>query len=245
LLSIHRSMGYAWLALGNVPEAMREFEAALTLSVALVAVKQDEPKWQHDLLAVSADLAFARQRHGFDASSALLTFNKALEFARKNAANESSGVSWRLNEAFAQELIAQSKADNDEFGAARAALGEALRIYDELSSQYPDDSALQTRRLYTHENLGNLLMARQQPSAAMLEWQTALQLVTGLLETAPSSAEYRHALSVIHARLGDGRAALNDPVGALDEYRTTDALLKRLVSIDPNDKEWQVDLWWN
>lgn len=245
VLRSHWQVADAWLATGQAPNAIEEYETALMTAIRLAATKPSEPIWQRQLLQLSDAVADVREHQGLDASSAIEINNQVLASARSAAKADSSNFEWQWNEAIALGNIAHRKRVKGDDEGAKEAYTDALHIYSELATKYPTEWTWKFFEVVTYENIGADLSQQRQSSAAVIQLRAALQVAQGMVDADPSDVSFQHLLYGVRSRIGGALEAQGDTTAALEEYRIVAALLQHLVALDSANYTWQLARWRN
>ena len=130
-------------------------------------------------------------------------------------------------------------------GAQRSVLVGILKQADDLLARLSDGQTLtlQGRRsaAAAQHELADALLRAGDGEGALVAAERSLSLIAAEVEAAPQDARLKRELSVSHEKRGDARAALDDDVGALEDYRRSLALRAALAP-EGADAEARFDL---
>ncbi len=121
-------------------------------------------------------------------------------------------------------------------------LRQAVRCGQRLAAADPGNAGWQRDLSVSQDNIGNVLTAQGDSSAAVLAYRASLDIRQRLAAADPGNAGWQRDLSVSHNKIGDVLTAQGDLSAALLAYRASLDIRQRLAAADPGNAGWQRDL---
>ncbi len=238
IAGVHRTQG-------KLKEASRSFEASYETIKRLAYAEPTNLTWQYGLAwnrmqacGVSAELNLM--------TDALESCKVALAVATKQSEERPNSIQWHQVLALANQNLA-----NTYYGQGNSL--EALSSANAARKSYRRVAELDRKNFYAaaglasiEELIGNLLFEQSDYTGALDSYRASLAIAQRFAENkianTVQSINWEVAISLKHQQIGDVHKARGDSLGALESYRRSLAIRKRLAEMDPNNAAWQRNL---
>jgi tetratricopeptide (TPR) repeat protein len=127
-------------------------------------------------------------------------------------------------------------------GKQFARANEAYRLLVGLAAEKSDDIMYQRDLSVAYDEVGNVLVAQGDLTAALQAYRDSLAIFERLAKADPGNAGWQRDLSVSYNKVGDVLVEQGDLTAALQAYREDLAIAERLAKADPSNAGWQRDL---
>ena len=221
---------------GALPEARKQFEAALAIAERERTAHPASTEWQHAALEASVRIA-AVMREQAQLESALAAAKRALAIAA--TLEKATDLAVRRDIAVSHDTLGSVL---DARGDAKGALEEYRRGRAILES-LGDDSAALVELADNHRAIGKLTgVDLGDVAGGLAEYRTALAIDEKLVSAEPANSERRRELGIGHNRVGNMLDKEGKLTESLAEYRKGQQISSELAASDPSNTVWQSDL---
>ena len=177
---------------------------------------------------------------------------RAVEYLDKLAQESAGDVELQRELAAAYDKIGRIQGNSyfsnlgDTDGAMKSAF-RALEIRERLAAADPKNLELQRELAESLRSAGDMRYTVDDLPATRQFYERGLRILQKISAAAPENKSFRYDLAEMHARLGDvtgmeGYPNLGDTLGALENYRQATAINEELLSSEPENKSYQLNL---
>ncbi|MHC4393903.1 MAG: tetratricopeptide repeat protein, partial [Planctomycetota bacterium] len=235
----HERVGKVLLRQGHAEEATESLKAALTIAQRLEELS-DDVKLQHDTVRCLDHLGDALREGGrWDEarSSYLAARKKRLNLVTREtsvAVQRDVFVSF-VDVGFVHEL-------KDDLDGALTEYELALMVAQNLTQQYPENSALRRDVAVAHERVGEVRAQLGELEEAGAAHESALGIRLSLAALAPSDVRLAAEVAISQERLGEVFRRQDQLSAALQSHQAALTAREQLVREKPHDVHAQRDL---
>ena len=238
LLASHLDLGDVFLSAGAdvgasaTDSARRQYDAALTIALALYRADPTNSEARSDLGLAYASLAQVSQRQG-KLPDAVKYNAQALDIRQRRADDEPQNL--KAQRDLATSLGRQSDLDQAQanYQAALVEAQKAQDIFQRLAGNSPNDAAAQRDLALSCSSLGDAEYSVEDYPRAGQDYAQAIKIINGLAATDPHNLEYQTDLSSYQERLGEELEQTGDLAGAAASYQAALQAGQQLVQLDP------------
>jgi serine/threonine protein kinase len=227
--------------LGELKEAERDYDQALSILTQLAADFPARSEFRHELAnshGIRANLLGATGRP----QEAERDYDQALSILTQLAADFPSRPEFRHDLGMSHHNRGTLLHTMGRLKEAEQHYDQALSIRKQLSAHFPSRPEFRHVLSMSHHNRGALLRATGRPQEAETDYDQALSIEKQLAADFPSRPEFRQHLAMCH----DSRGNLLSDTGRLKEaeqdYDQALSLRKQLVAEFPNQPDLRNDL---
>ena len=236
-----RNLGQVLESQGDLDAAMRSFNSARDLTLAILVEEPDEVRWHRSLTALESALAETFLERG-DAERSRAACNTAMSAARSLVADfgedqDNLAELWK-----AAANTGWLHHQQEELDEALDILEEAMEVASKVTRANTADNEWIYRLSVTHGYRGMVEEDRHRHDAAQVSYREALALVEELGRREPDNARWVFLAELNHSRLGHVYESNGDLESAREEYGTAIDLARRLVARDQANTRWRREL---
>jgi tetratricopeptide (TPR) repeat protein/tRNA A-37 threonylcarbamoyl transferase component Bud32 len=218
--------------LGEVQEAVQDFDEALSIRERLVADFPDRPEFRQALAWSHSNRGIMLRDVG-RLREAELNCDEALDLRRQLAADFPSRPELRQELATSHNNRGILLSATGRFPEAEADHNQALSIYKQLVVEFPTRSEFSQELATSHNNRGVLLRSTGRHQEAQEDYDQALRLRKQLAANFPTRPEFRKDLAISHNNRGNLLLATGRSPEAEEDYGQAVSLFKQLAADFP------------
>jgi eukaryotic-like serine/threonine-protein kinase len=218
--------------LGNWGSAIQSLRKAVALREAIVRANPSNPRDQQALEASYEDLADPLL--STDLKEASTYVDKCLKLAEALYSQDPSNTTLMHALSLAYQDQAQVLTRHNDLAGATTVQARGLDLAARLATAAPTASH-QTLLSAAHKRMGALLIAQQEFSPALANYQAALSLDESLLRAHPENANARYGITFTYSDIGYIYWKERNYNAALTNYRKVLGLREELAKADPHD----------
>jgi eukaryotic-like serine/threonine-protein kinase len=170
---------------------------------------------------------------------ALAAFQESLNLSRDLSNRSPNNQDWLFALGNAWFWVGYTHWQTGELGAAVAPMTEYFRIAERLVELDAGNREWQLERGYALGNLGGLAFARGGSDEAIRHYESARNVIEGLLEDAPADVDLQRARIEFHSWLASIRESRGELSSARDLHARTLQLTTELLASRPDDRHIQ------
>jgi tetratricopeptide (TPR) repeat protein len=226
---------------GDLPGALKGYQASLAAVQKLAAADPANPQWQGDLSQSEAGIGGILMAQG-DLSGALERYKTSLAAIKKLADSDPAKPMWQSDLSFREESIGKVLRAQGDLTGALERYQASLAIRQKLAASDPANTQWQSDLANGEDNIGDALRAQGKVSEALRHYQTSLPIREKLAVSDPANTDWQRALSVTYNNIGSCMVVAYDIPAALNNFQASLAIRQKLTAMDPANKQWQLDL---
>jgi len=170
---------------------------------------------------------------------ALAAFQESLNLSRELSGRSPDNEDWLFALGNAWFWVGYTHWQKGDLGAAVGPMTEYFKAAERLVQLDAGNRKWQLERGYALGNLGSLAWTRGESDEAIRHYESASNLIEGLLETAPADGELLQAQIEFHSWLASIRESRGELQSARDLHARTLQLTTELLASKPDDRHIQ------
>jgi serine/threonine protein kinase/predicted RNA polymerase sigma factor len=227
--------------LGELQEAEKDFDQALSIYKQLAAEFPSRPEFRQNL-AISHNNRGTLLRETGRLKEAEKDYERALSIQKQLSAHFPSRPEFREKLASSHNKRGRLLRETGRLQKAEQEYDRALSIYKQLSAHFPSRPEFRQELAMSHHNRGNLLRELGRPKEAEQDYDQALSIQKQLSARFPSRPEFCQELAESHLSRGGLLRATGRLHEAQKDYDQALSIRKRLAADFPSRPEFRRDL---
>jgi uncharacterized caspase-like protein len=237
----HIKLANIRLAQGDLPAALRNYQAARTMLRDLTAAEPGHLPWFGDLAMADDKIGNVLVTQG-DLAGAAPVYQESLSIKKQLADTEPERADLQRDLTISYDEIGDLAHATGQLDGAQAAYEESLKIRLLLAEKKPQDAQRQRDVSISHDIIGDLLRERGDAAGALAAYTQGQTIVEQLALRDPDNSELQRDLSVGNAKTGNALSDQENWPAALSAYRKALSQARVLAERDPHNTDWQRDL---
>lgn len=222
----------------DLPGALREFQAALTIKKDLSAKKPGDASYLSNLSVGHNRVASVLSRQG-DQDGALAEYRNALAIREQLAEIDPGNTDWQSQLAFQYVYIGDALKAKKDLTSAIDTYKNAMTVRQALVKRDSGNLGWQRNLANGHLKLADAMQDQGRPDDALTEYRAAREVRLQLVAAHPGDAARARDLLASHERVGDALAGLARWTDALVDYKKALAIADDFAGKDPGTTSWQ------
>jgi tetratricopeptide (TPR) repeat protein len=232
----HLRLGDIFRATGDSASALAEFQSSLATMKHLTSIDPTNLDWANDRCACHDRVGNILLARG-DTHGARAAFEECLALRQQAVARDARSYQ-RRNLGVSHNKLGNVFETEKKFAAALAEYELGLPIFEQISSEDPQNAALQ-RDLAVNLYLGaDMLLATGRRAAALERHRRALAIGVALHKLDPSNTIWEGDEIESHLAVAKVLAALGEKPDALAEYKAALALAEAAAAREADNPQW-------
>ncbi|TGQ65509.1 MAG: peptidase C14 [Mesorhizobium sp.] len=237
----HTKLGNIKVALGDLPSALQNYQAARSMLRDLAVAEPHRLNWFGDLADADDKIGNVLMAQG-DLASAAQVYQESLSIKKQLAENEPDRADLQRDLTIAYDEIASLARTSGQLDDAQTAYEESLKVRLALADKEPQDGERQRDVSVSHETIGDIKRLRGDAAGALAAYQASQAIVEQLVRLDPGNSELKRDLSISNAKIGNALSDQKDWPAALAAYQQALTQAQALADSDPSNTDWQRDL---
>jgi tetratricopeptide (TPR) repeat protein len=234
-------VGWMHHRLGELQEAEKEFNQAVSIYKELTAEFPSRPEFRQELARSHHNRAILLRDTG-RLKEAEQEYEQALNIRKQLAADFPARPEFRHDLAGSHTNRGVLRSDMGRPTEADQDLAQALSIYQQLAAEFPSRPEFHNDLAGSHTNRGILLRQAGRLPEAEKDFDQALSVYKQLAADFPSRPEYRQELAASHNNRGALRSDTGHFKEAEQDYDQALRIRKQLAAEFPNRPEFRREL---
>jgi eukaryotic-like serine/threonine-protein kinase len=229
----HRALGDIMEQKGDIEQMVREYRRSLLIFAQLAESEPKNPAVLDELARAYETLADGLGRTANADAERLTTYKKSLTIREELVRQDSSNL--KLRRGFALILMKIGDASDPHQPDAILSIRKGVVILESLAAADPDNGRARREVGWGYYELGGMLIAAEDYSAAVDSLQKSLAIREKSATADPQNAQASFDLAGTHVDLADALSATGDAVQAVTHVRQGIAIVTALLAADPTN----------
>jgi len=228
-----RSLGRAWMLLGDLGAADAAFARSLSASVTTKDSGGEIAAYlgRGDVLVAQGD-----------GPEGLAAYQRVLAIAEALAARDPAKTQWQEYLSNSHDRIGDVLVAQGDAAGALTAYRRGLAIREALAARDPANTRWQEDLTSSLDHIGDVLLTQGDWTGAMATFRRALETTRMLTARDAANTYWQRDLAIRHTKIGDMLLEQGDAAGALATFRRALVTAEMLTAVDPANAQWQWDL---
>jgi eukaryotic-like serine/threonine-protein kinase len=226
---------------GVPAEALKHYQAALTIRQHLAKLYESNPLFQADLSGIYQQIGNVLESQG-NIDEALKNYEQARDIREKLVKSSPQNREWQRNFARSLEKVGFNLKARGDLSGALKNYRKSLEVFSELLRQDPKSTDLGNQIWLLNIRVAEALDAMGDPDGALKYCHDSLSVAQGLSAQDPSNTEWQRDVGVSEEQIGDLLSTLGDMQNASQSYTASIDVRNRLFEHDSTNALWENDL---
>ncbi|MGE0290071.1 MAG: tetratricopeptide repeat protein [Bradyrhizobium sp.] len=238
----HERIGDVLNDQGDLPGALKSYEAKRMVMAALTATDPTEAEWRRDLSVAHERIGSIHAAQG-DLPEALASFETSLAIREALNKEQPDIVLWQSDLSISYGLIGETQLALGAVALARSSYESALNFADRAAKSDPLNVKLQHFLGISLERFGDLSHMEGDFKEALKAYLAKQDINERLADADPNNVRWIREAAVAYTKTGDVLQKLNDFAGAVSCLARALDIFAHLARLDSLNTAWQRDLY--
>jgi tetratricopeptide (TPR) repeat protein len=237
----YERIGDVLVSQGNLPEALKSYQAGLAIRERLARTDAGNSGWQRDLSVSNNKIGDVLVSQG-NLPEALKSYQAGLVIAERLAKTDAGNSDWQRDLSISYGRIGDVLVRQGNLPEALKSYQTGHVIAERLARTDAGNSDWQRDLSHSYDRIGDVLVRQGNLPEALKSYQAGLAIAERLARTDAGNSDWQRDLSVSNSKIGDVLIRQGNLPEALKSYQAGLVIAERLARTDAGNSDWQRDL---